>query len=55
MAKRDIGTEILQGIQKVKAYTAGQLRLRTHQLKNPAPAKEIRQRLQLSQAAFARR
>ncbi len=53
MAKRDIGTEILQGIQEVKAYKAGQLRLRTHRLKNPAPTKEIRQRLQLSQAAFA--
>ncbi len=53
MAKRDIGTEILQGIQEVKAYKAGQLRLRTHQLENPAPTKEIRQCLQLSQAAFA--
>ncbi len=43
MTKRDSGTEILQGIQEVKAYKAGQLRLRTHPLKNPAPAKEIKQ------------
>ncbi len=53
MTRRDIGTEILHGIQEVKAYKAGQLQLRMHQLKNPAPAKEIQQRLQLSQAAFA--
>ena len=42
MAKRDIGTEILQGVQEIKAYKAGQLRLATRRLKNPAPTKEIR-------------
>ncbi len=53
MAKRDIGTEILEGIREVKAHKAGKLRLKTRELKNPAPAKDIRDRLKLSQAAFA--
>ena len=53
MAKRDIGTEILEGIREVKAHKAGRLRLKTHKLKAPPPTKVIRRRLQLSQAAFA--
>lgn len=53
MAKRDIGTEILEGIREVKAYKAGKLRLKTRKVKDPAPTREIRKRLQLSQAAFA--
>jgi putative transcriptional regulator len=53
MAKRDIGTEILEGIREVKAYKSGHLQLKTRKLKNPAPTREIRRRLQLSQTAFA--
>lgn len=53
MAKRDIGAEILEGIREVKAYKAGRLQLKTRRLKDPAPTKEIRKRLQLSQSAFA--
>ncbi len=53
MAKRDIGTEILEGIREVKAHKAGKIRLETRQLTSPAPTQEIRNRLQLSQAAFA--
>ncbi len=53
MAKRDIGAEILQGIQEIKAYKAGTLQLKTRVLKPPASTKEIRTRLGLSQAAFA--
>jgi len=53
MAERDIGLEILEGIQDVKAHKAGQKTLRTHTLKAPAPPQVIRARLKLSQAAFA--
>ena len=53
MSERNIGLEILEGIREIKAYKAGQLALRTHKLKRPAPPQRIRARLQLSQAAFA--
>ncbi len=53
MPKRDIGAEILQGIQEIKAFKANQLELKTRTLKSPAPAQKIRARLGLSQAAFA--
>lgn len=53
MAERDIGQEILEGIRVIKAHKAGKGNLRTHELKEPAPPQVIRQRLRLSQAAFA--
>lgn len=53
MAKRDIGTEILEGVREIKAFKAGKGSLRTHILKQPAPVQTIRAKLQLSQAAFA--
>ena len=53
MAKRDIGQEILDGIQEIKAYKAGQANLRTRTLTAPAPPQTIRAQLNLSQAAFA--
>jgi putative transcriptional regulator len=53
MPERNIGMEILHGIREIKAYKAGQLRLRTHTLKHPAPPQRIRARLKRSQAAFA--
>lgn len=53
MSKRDIGQEILTGIQEIKAFKAGEKPLRTHTLKEPAPVQTIRARLRLSQAAFA--
>ncbi len=53
MAKRDIGAEILKGIREVKAYKSGRLKLKTRQLKELPPIQEIRQRLHLSQSAFA--
>ena len=53
MAERDIGQEILDGVREIKAYKAGKGNLRTHQLKDPSPPQVIRQRLKLSQAAFA--
>jgi len=53
MSERDIGREILEGIQEIKAYQAGQLELRTRVLTEPSMPREIRKRLGLSQAAFA--
>jgi len=53
MSKRDIGKEILEGIQEIKAHKAGEKTLRTHTLKEPAPPQVIRGRLKLSQSAFA--
>ena len=53
MPKRDIGQEILDGIQEVKAFKEGRGDLRTHSLKEPAPPQVIRARLNLSQSAFA--
>jgi putative transcriptional regulator len=53
MARRDIGQEILDGIQEIKAYKAGEGNLVIHRLKEPAPPQVIRARMKLSQAAFA--
>jgi putative transcriptional regulator len=50
MTKRDIGMEILEGIQEIK-YNRENLRTRT--LKEPAYPQEIRAQLGLSQSAFA--
>jgi len=53
MTKRDIGQEIPDGIKEVKAYKAGRKVLRVRSLKAPASPKVIRQKLKLSQSAFA--
>lgn len=53
MSERDLGLEILEGLQEIKAYKAGKLSLKTRKLTEPSPPKEIRSRLKLSQAAFA--
>lgn len=53
MNKRDIGQEILEGIQEIKAFKAGRRALHSHTLQDPAPPQEIRTKLNLSQAAFA--
>lgn len=53
MTKRDIGQEILEGIREIKDYRAGKKTLRVRSLKAPSSPKVIRQRLNLSQAAFA--
>lgn len=53
MSERDIGHEILEGIQEIKAYKKGEKALRSHTLKEPAPPQVIRARLKLSQSAFA--
>lgn len=53
MSERDIGQEILEGVREIKAYKKGELALRSHTLKEPAPPQVIRARLNLSQSAFA--
>lgn len=53
MAKHDIDKEILAGIREIKQYKAGKKTLRVRSLKAPSSPKVIRQRLKLSQAAFA--
>ena len=53
MSERDIGLEILEGLREIKAFKAGEVDLKTRQLKEPASPKAIRTRLNLSQAAFA--
>lgn len=53
MPDRDIGNEILNGIREIKDFKKGKITLRTHELKDPSPSKTIRERLRLSQTAFA--
>ncbi len=53
MSKRDIGQEILEGLQEIKAYKAGKISLKTRELKNSATPKDIRTQMKLSQSAFA--
>ena len=45
MSKRDIGQEILDGIQEIKAFKASRGDLRTHSLKEPSSPQVIRARL----------
>mgnify|MGYP000526233177 CR=1 FL=1 len=53
MNKRDIGAEILEGLDEIKAFKAGTLKLRTTELSKPSDPKVIRSKLNLSQSAFA--
>jgi len=53
MSERNIGQEILDGIQEIKSFKAGNGSLVTRQLKEPASVEIIRSKLNLSQAAFA--
>lgn len=54
MTERNIGLEILEGIQEIKSFKRGEIDyLVARELKEPAPAQEIRAQLALSQASFA--
>ncbi|WP_416396480.1 helix-turn-helix domain-containing protein [Allohahella sp. A8] len=53
MSSRDLGSEILQGINEIKEYKKGNTNLRTRELSEPSPPQVIRTRLKLSQSAFA--
>jgi len=53
MIRRDIGEEILEGLREIKAFKKGKVSLKTHVLSDPSPARRIREKLRLSQSAFA--
>lgn len=53
MSKRDLGAEILQGIQEIKLYKRGKQSLKTTELSEPSPPEVIRTNLHMSQSAFA--
>ena len=53
MSERDIGLEILEGLREIKAFKEGKIDLVTRELKEPSPAKEIRENLNLTQSSFA--
>lgn len=55
MAKRDIGKEIIQGLEEIKAWKRGELKLRMTAIEMPraADVPAIRKQLGLSQEQFA--
>ena len=53
MSDRNLGQKILDGIKEIKDFRNGQKELKTRTLKEPSPPKLIREKLKLSQAAFA--
>lgn len=53
MSNRDIGAEILEGINEIKAHKKGKGNLRTTELSEPSPPNVIRKKMNLSQSAFA--
>lgn len=53
MSNRDVGAEILQGINEIKQFKKGVVSLKTSKLSEPSPPKVIRSKLNLSQSDFA--
>jgi putative transcriptional regulator len=55
MSKRNIGKEIIQGLEEIKAWKRGELKLTTHAIEMPkaADVPAIRKELGLSQPEFA--
>ncbi len=53
MSNRDIGVEILEGLDEIKEFKQGRVQLRTTELSEPSEPRIIRARLKLSQSAFA--
>ncbi len=55
MSKRNIGKEIIRGLEEIKAWKRGELKLRTHAVEMPraADVPAIRKELGLSQPEFA--
>jgi putative transcriptional regulator len=49
----DIGKEFFEGLRDNKNYEKGKLELKTAELSEPSEPKVIRERLELSQSAFA--
>jgi putative transcriptional regulator len=53
MSERDIGNEILEGLREIKAFKEGKTELNVMELSEPSPPRVIREKLNLSQSAFA--
>lgn len=53
MSNRDIGLEILEGLNEIKRFKRGKLSLKTTELSEPSQPQVIRSKLNLSQSAFA--
>ncbi|TGG91784.1 helix-turn-helix domain-containing protein [Natronospirillum operosum] len=53
MSDRNLGQEILDGIEEIKQYKKGRLNLRTRELSEPSSPQVIRRKLQMSQTVFA--
>ena len=53
MNKRNIGNEILEGLNEIKKFNKGKLKLRTTTLSAPSEPSVIRSKLHLTQSAFA--
>src|SRR5690554_2248729 len=53
MSKRNIATEILEGIHEIKQFKNGRGKLKTSDLSQPSPPHVIRLKLNLSQSEFA--
>ncbi len=53
MKKRDIGAEILKGLDEIKEYKKGHIELKMTRLSEPSGPKVIRSKLALTQSAFA--
>lgn len=53
MSDRNIGAEILAGLDEIKQFKKGSLALRTQKLSAPSAPQVIRLKLKMSQSAFA--
>lgn len=53
MNKRDIGLEILDGINEIRNFKQGKTTLKLTELSEPSEPQVIRSKLKLSQSAFA--
>lgn len=53
MTDRNLGAEILDGINEIKQFKKGKAALRTYELSEPSPPAVIRLKLNMSQSAFA--
>ena len=53
MKKRDIGVEILKGLNEIQEYKRGNIEIKTIRLSKPPGPKAIRSTLALTQSAFA--
>lgn len=53
MTERDIGAEILQGLEEIKQFKKGEVTLKTTELSEPSAPQLIRAKLNLSQTDFA--